>query len=91
MMDKNMQKRENISAAKKGAPGGLKEGGVGKPGGFGAEHSGGRLDKSGVKLPEDGAYRPSKEIREKVMESLGEKYPQKSKKMILDYLRKISE
>ena len=91
MMDKNMQKRENISSAKRSMPGGLKEGGAGKPGGFGAGHSGGRLDKSGVKLPEDGVYRPSKEIREKVMESLGEKYPQKSKKMILDYLRKISE
>ncbi|MEA3306493.1 MAG: hypothetical protein U9Q34_01750, partial [Elusimicrobiota bacterium] len=55
------------------------------------QRSAGGLNKSGVKLPKDGSYRPSKEIREKVMESLKESYPQKSKEAILDYLRKISE
>ena len=86
MINKNMQKQKDISSSKsRGAQG---------PKSFGAQtRTGGsdRLNKSGVKLPKGGAYRSSKEIREKVMESLKEKYPQKSKETILDYLRKISE
>ncbi len=85
MINKNMQKQKKMSSAKKNGAGGPKS--FEMPAGGGS----GRLDKSGVKLPKEGSSRPSKEIREKVMESLKESYPQKSKKTILDYLRKISE
>jgi hypothetical protein len=85
MINKNMQKQKKMSSAKKNGAGGPKS--FGMPAGGGS----GRLDKSGVNLPKEGSSRPSKEIREKVMESLKESYPQKSKKNILDYLRKISE
>jgi len=85
MINKSMQKQKNISSSKKSGSSGPKS--------FGAQTSGasGSLDKSGVKLPKEGDYNSSKEIREKVMESLKENYPQKSKETILDYLRKISE
>lgn len=84
MINKNMQKQKKMSSAKKSGAQGPKS--FGMPAGGGP----GKMDKSGVKLPK-GSFRPSKEIREKVMESLKESYPQKSKEAILDYLRKISE
>lgn len=85
MINKSMEKQKNISSAKKSGASGPKSFGASSGGGAG------KLNKSGVKLPKEGAYHSPKEIREKVMESLKETYPQKSKETILDYLRKISE
>ena len=86
-INESMRKQKNLSASKKRGLSGPKTFGSPSVGAGGA----GGLNKSGVKLPKEGAYRSSREIREKVMESLKEKYPKKSKETIVDYLRKISQ
>ncbi|MCK4935590.1 MAG: hypothetical protein KAR84_01950 [Elusimicrobiales bacterium] len=85
MINENMRKQKKMLSSKKRGVSGPKSFGAGSGGGPGG------LNKSGVKLPKEGVYPSSKEIREKVMQSLKEKYPQKKKDTILDYLRDISE
>ena len=78
---------EGMSQAGGGAGGGpmFMTGGRGKGSSFG----GGRVNSRNYKLPQKKDYKPPKEFREDIMDSMKEKLPQKYKDLIDEYYKKL--